>query len=53
MGFYLPIIISVGRLAGGALRVGRCYFRLAHVPSVLGFHDPHNYTYNSHIFEVL
>ena len=46
MGFYLPAIISVSRLAVGDLRAGRCYRRLARVPSVLGLHDTRDYTYN-------
>ena len=46
VGFYLPVIVSVGRLAVGALRAGRCYRRLARVPSVSGLHDTRDYTDN-------
>ena len=45
MGLYLPVII-VGRLAVGVPLAGRCYRRLARVPSVLGLRNTRDYTYN-------
>ena len=36
----------VGRLAVGTLLAGRCYRRLARVPSVLGVHNTRDYAYN-------
>ena len=40
------LFIGVGRLAVGAPLAGRCYRRLARVPSVLGVHNTRDYAYN-------